>query len=368
MRYNTIEKMIKNSDFIALESRLKQCNNIEWNQVINECLNQRKIGKAKEYINIMIDTNQIMKSYTAKAIAGAMGALYDAKEFDLLDDYLENDFADAQSLDTEELKQEVLLELADVFFEKKELEKAKCYFKKYVHKMIQVEHNEYVENDTYYSFRSISAYTLRDLINNTITLSSPYEFNDPIDSLIYEAFRLKLQDEKRTIERDVLFKDALEQVRIRCFSTPKGDKEPYLQPLMWAHYADSHKGICIKYKLSHSFPKENKKCVGRFGKVRYSKESINIRKDKYEYEECFLTKQSEWEYENEVRLVYVDTDNTSNYISLDLDADSYVEAIYFGRKCSQLDISTIKTIFKDKNIDFGQMDFNPEKIFELRLS
>lgn len=368
MGFNRLEKLINENKFEELERLLnKSTDHFGWNYAIDECLKKGKRDNAKKYIDILVNATTISLTQRPKAIANAMGALYDAKEFSLLNDYLKLDLIDSLSLETKDLKHDVLLELAYVFTEKKDLERAKVYYRKYVYRMIQLENNEYVGNDIYYSFRGISSYTLKDLINNTITLSSPYTFNDPIDSLIYEAFHLKLKDKESMSDHDRLFKEALEQIRIRCFATPKDGKEPYFKTLMWAHYADSHKGICIKYRFSRSFPKEKDKCVGRFGIVKYPEKAVNVQKDKYEFKECFLTKQKEWEYENEARLIYVDTDNTSNFLSLELEPNvCSIEAVYFGRKCSETDIFTIMNILKGKDVTFWKMDFNPENIFEMK--
>ena len=78
-----------------------------------------------------------------------------------------------------------------------------------------------------------------------------------------------------------------------------------LNLLMWAHYANSHKGFCIGYKFED--------IINKFGinilPVIYSEEYSVIRSYKMfeDYDEFFLdewrSKSIEWSYEKEWRLV-----------------------------------------------------------------
>ncbi len=152
----------------------------------------------------------------------------------------------------------------------------------------------------------VDGYVLYAIRNNMITLTSPSLFNDPYDSLLYvnrdavraaqkeippqkiiefinarkngmdlgskhlnlicDSFR-KIPEEKiqeillsdeMTIDRNTselissITTNLQNKVRISCFS------ESFASPLMWAHYADSGKGICVEYdiqfdKMFHSF-------------------------------------------------------------------------------------------------------------------
>lgn len=69
-------------------------------------------------------------------------------------------------------------------------------------------------------------------------------------------------------------------------------------PLMWAHYSDNHKGICLGFKVSEDFAQE-----------------VNYRSDRKAYDEnkniswenfvklCIFSKFENWKYENEWRHV-----------------------------------------------------------------
>jgi hypothetical protein len=82
-------------------------------------------------------------------------------------------------------------------------------------------------------------------------------------------------------------------------------------PLMWGHYANNHKGICIKYEFEMNgvqnicFDKDETVDIL---KVNYSNEPIDIfsySTDKLENlkYEILTNKYSKWQYENEIRLI-----------------------------------------------------------------
>lgn len=253
---------------------------------------------------------------------------------------------------------------------------SKKYYDKYVHMLIDMEIPKLqVEEDYFFSFRSINMFSIEDIINNTISVSSPKTFNDPLDPPITLAAKHKFKDIK-TQKDQQFFLESLEKVRIRCFVPEKHPKtqkelEPYLNTLMWAHYANSHKGMCIKYKLSpSSLIKRTDKTTGILAAIKYPKDSFNIdSRDIFEFNECFLIKQAEWKYENEVRLIYFNADNSDFFQPISLDENNKIEAIYFGYKCPETDKKTIKKLFiHDPNIKFYQMTIDYDNIFRLKAT
>lgn len=250
---------------------------------------------------------------------------------------------------------------------------SKKYYDKYVHMLIDMEIlNLQIEEESYFSFRGINIYSIQEIINNTISVSSPKTFNDPLDPPITLAAKHIFKDIK-TQKDEQFFLESLEKVRIRCFVPAKDPKtkeeqEPYLNTLMWAHYANSHKGMCIKYKLSSTLIKKTDKTIGIFAAVEYPEGSFDINShDSFEFNECFLTKQSEWKYEKEVRLIYFNADNSDYFQPLNLDEDNRIEAIYFGYNCSETDKKTIKKLFThDSTIKFYQMKIDYSNIFRLK--
>ena len=252
---------------------------------------------------------------------------------------------------------------------------------------------------TCYSFRKCSTYLYQALIKEQINLSSPTTFNDPFDSPIIALL------DNTTDEISKLIKTAyLSCVKIACFVSNvmlpfernpknqigdivrdkqkrKGDVPEFQNELMWAHYADYHKGICIKYHFHNSLSKVHSKPnlpVRYFRDVEYKEDlSILNANNSISIRDAFFTKSRAWQYENELRLIQCDLNSNGNYDAIDV--PNSIEAIYFGVRCSQRDIETIMEIMKNrvyvdkletienkKPILFYKMEFDSNKFGSLK--
>lgn len=199
-----------------------------------------------------------------------------------------------------------------------------------------------------YSFRGFSEYSLADLSNNTISISRPKVMNDPFDTPILEW--VKHQQNSSTHSPYISpFAKSFDGYRIRSFSTPKGETKPIYNTLLWAHYADGHKGFCIEYDFSTEFRKR----MISFNQIKYG--NIDLNKDLFTIKDAFMTKSIDWKYENEVRLLSYDSNSESDYGTIPLDSESSISAIYFGIKCPTKRISIIKSLLKDTKTKFYKM-------------
>lgn len=223
----------------------------------------------------------------------------------------------------------------------------------------------------FYSYRSINTFTLKDLINKEITVVNPSKFNDPFDCLFYQLF-----DPQIPVSFDnKALKKSFEKVRIRSFVAeeslpPKSETRkihPAYDMLMWSHYANDHKGICVKYCLSPHFPKYKPDGYSQFFNEKYTADKVvDISNNTaMELKRGFMTKQKCWEHEQEIRLLYFDPECNSDFVSLPLGEESKVAAIYFGLYCSNEDIRMIKNIFKGQNVDFYQINKSLKDIYNL---
>lgn len=226
----------------------------------------------------------------------------------------------------------------------------------------------------FFSFRKFNEHTLSDLINNEITVCRSTAMNDPVDSLINiwikdDNFRNQCKDKKH-IEP---FAKSFDYFRIRSFCYDKeNENETVNNILMWSHYADEHRGFCIKYRLSEHFIKQEENPEHRhmyITKIHYAKdcEKINIQVHQINTKLGFATKSNDWEYENEARLIVYDPNNSQDYLGIGLDKDSTIEAIFFGYHCPESAITTIKNIFKnmykDKPVKFYKMNVNHKDVY-----
>lgn len=265
-------------------------------------------------------------------------------------------------------------------------------FKKDIYYLITLSsHTSY--NTTAFAFRKCTTFLYQALINEHLNLSSPTTFNDPFDCPIKEL--LNNGNEVSTLIRQA-YKDCL---KIACFTSnvklpyiknPNDwqneqiisdekkhikDKKEYLNELMWAHYADSHRGICIKYRFCNSISQlggENKNVVAYFKDVKYSNKAMSeySKKDSINLEDAFFLKGKKWEYENELRFLYYDLNNQSDYGTIEI--PNSIEAIYFGFKCSQKDKEAIQNIMQSREFIQKDMDGNissksPIQFYQMEL-
>ena len=232
-----------------------------------------------------------------------------------------------------------------------------------------------IEEEDYvylYSFRRFNKYSLADLINNEITVSPSKNMNDPFDSIINLWGTKELL--KKTCKEHKHIKNlskSFDYFRIRSFCN--GNTTRALKNiLMWSHYADNHRGYCIKYKLSKYFIKqdENDSFEHMFLKpIIYRKDKVDISEmTTINTDLAFATKHRSWKYENEVRLIVYNPNKEDAFYGIPLDKDSCIEAIYFGCRCEQKTINTIKNLFSksDTPPKFYQMKLDRTDVYHLK--
>ena len=204
-----------------------------------------------------------------------------------------------------------------------------------------------------YRYRSFSSFAVDDIVKNKITLSSIGEFNDIFDGAIHKCGSLKeienaaeakwkkidklrvdanLPDDlirredvvnsyiesrkKRMITESRLKFRELEYLGtyVCCFS------ENSRSTLMWAHYADSNKGICLEYDFNN-LPSEKKPILrNSIFPIAYTPNPIDVTDllsergsqiYKYPLDAAVLctalNKAAIWNYEQEWRIVWVAT-------------------------------------------------------------
>lgn len=140
---------------------------------------------------------------------------------------------------------------------------------------------------------------------------------------------------------------------------------------MWSHYADNHKGFCIRYKFSKGMIDHSNKDQYRhyfLKRINYNKvrNKINLVVSEIDYDQLFTIKSHEWKYENEVRLISYDPTYEKDYLQIKLVPDSQIDAIYFGYRCADLDIALIKKVAGDK-VKYYKMDIAPSNVYRLSI-
>lgn len=242
-------------------------------------------------------------------------------------------------------------------------EKAIIAFKKHLYYLLlQSSHISY--SPIAYKYRPYTEFLIKSLEDETIGLTSPSTFNDPFDCPIIELLN---NNEKVSGLIRQAYNDCL---KIACFSSntklpyydnekqelvqeekQKGSMHEYCNELMWAHYADSHKGVCIKYHFPNSLTqlaggKDGVICY--FKDVSYSSQDLHqySRKDSINLYDAFFLKGEKWMYENELRLLFFDINGRPGFHSIP--AKNCIESVYFGLKCPQEHKDKIREILKDR--------------------
>ena len=216
-----------------------------------------------------------------------------------------------------------------------------------------------------FCFRSIRPYLLSELAEDSIRVSSPVTFNDPFDCLIIASIRdRKSEWEKETKYGVHAYVEELQKIRVCCFAgwDSRNRTETYLNTLMWAHYAESHHGICVEYAVENGSPLLGKGIVtddtlGRLDKVLYKTTPINYDEEYLSYKDCFLVKDKSWSYENEYRMVYYDKNRKEDYYVVPLSQLGLrITRIYFGINCSSSNKNLVKELMKGKNVNFVELE------------
>jgi len=214
-----------------------------------------------------------------------------------------------------------------------------------------------------YSFRPINKYSISDLIKNEITIADPLTFNDPLDTPLFSLLECSRKNTKKNLEYDLKpMVEAYKRFKVRCFVKHKerSRKQPFENQLMWSHYADSHRGICIRYKFDTeiTIEDEKEKIFSIWYNVDYK---LEIKPDNPKSLKFLLaTKEKCWKYENEVRLVHFDPSCIVKYKPISI-KESKIEAIFFGCRCTDEDEQTIRKIFHEKtDVEFFKFKLDLE--------
>lgn len=229
-----------------------------------------------------------------------------------------------------------------------------------------------------YKFCSVDTFQ-KIVENEKLRLARADTFNDPHESnpflipLEWEALT-KIQNNSQEIVRNIAneaFVRICGSVYITCFC------RNYLQKrstLMWAHYANNHKGVCFEV----NFPKVNAENYHQHGvtpiNVTYVSslsDERNKRTPESEDLPLFIAtyKSDDWQYEQEVRIVVESTSfdktkfnevNDGKNIDLDFNIAS-ISKVIFGLRTSNEEINeTVKLFCRKGHLpDFFRIDINP---------
>lgn len=222
-------------------------------------------------------------------------------------------------------------------------------------------------NEKYNKLEIVSMISLLDVLrNNEISEESILQIQS-FNALIEDA------EEKLKLFRETEFKEAIakfqNQLTVTCLSASGWNNH-----LMWSHYTNSYKGICIEYDFS-----KMEECLGIIDNVSYKKErpkvkfrdlipgDINFVKDESEKTVCvfdknakadinkilphIFTKQDIWKYEEEWRIVNVENElDTHRFIKV-----PFIKSVTYGYNIDPICKYMLVNVCKEKNIDLYEI-------------
>jgi hypothetical protein len=232
------------------------------------------------------------------------------------------------------------------------------------------------------------------LTKNEFHFSIPDEFNDPFDSRFFSQFKgskaewEKYANNNFNEEDKIFFLNSLKEVNYKqseidmilryvtgyneypfivcCFSASRDNI------LMWSHYANQHKGICLGFRSTfingeyffemednvnkNLNPKNAKLC-----EVKYQRGKPNIynpvKKNYHSQDSFYLTKSGFWNYEQEYRILvnhkyFDDNQNRIRKRNFKFKKEILSEVI-FGVNTDSYEMGKIYKIIQEEYLDFG---------------
>ncbi len=223
-------------------------------------------------------------------------------------------------------------------------------------------------------YKIISVDTIDKLIGEqpTIKLSSVFNLNDPYEfkfnlnveplSLKHKELFLKSNPDSNTVDFKNWQDDAIEnddnwymeqQLRNHLAQsiTLCSFSEENSNSIMWSHYSNDHSGICVEYKPELLEFLEKLKGYFAFGKVNYTDKppTLNVFDEINSIiKKTMYNKQSEWKYENELRIVFLDPKNDTKFIPIERE---YIKSVYIGSRADSEIEGKVIALCKNTNID-----------------
>lgn len=252
----------------------------------------------------------------------------------------------------------------------------------------------------YYKYRPINEYSEKLLRKQKIFFSFGYEYIDPFDSKVKIDTSGNIEDILNVLESTSLPPDIKDSIRNKilnneitpekllftayevakktimssCFSSDS------LNVLMWSHYADSHKGICLgfanirneeypalKFDLGNvpGDPPTLENGVFPITKVNYDTNEIirwkPFQNDISVFMDAHTNKAKYWEYEKEHRIILAFKEYGTKILCFDR---RFLKEVYLGTRIEKADKLKYIEIIKDEYLKKGL----PVRVFQTLLS
>jgi len=168
-----------------------------------------------------------------------------------------------------------------------------------------------------------AAYALDDIAKQRIKISEIDQTNDPFELWCVSQPTRSLRDALRAYKKEMN-----EKFGLICFS------EDWVNPLLWSHYADKHRGICLGFEVDKRILR----------KITYVKErsALRLPLTNETADRVLWTKYWDWKYEEEWR----------SWLQL----DDREEGHYFYHFDSQPDLMQLRQVIVGPLCDTTEAD------------
>jgi len=182
-----------------------------------------------------------------------------------------------------------------------------------------------------YRYIPFSANALDNLITESVYLVSADQMNDVFEGAVFDAGCSK----EITTSRN---RKMQSEVYLKCFSLTNDNI------LMWSHYADANKGMCIGYDFNQADSRVKKHLFPvQYSDTRFQSNDLQALKA---HPFFYLRKSSEWGYEQECRLIYQKKDLPKGNQLLPLNC---ISEIQFGLRMPESLKKVVQAVVAEKN-------------------
>ena len=178
---------------------------------------------------------------------------------------------------------------------------------------------------------------LKILKQKQLKISLFDDLNDP-----FELLAISTGEKMSRILLKFMKKTLTKKHGLLCFSST------WQEPLMWAHYGDKHKGVCLGFEIADHLPQEVRYVPNRL-QQSFSGESIPFSPEAAKLvSESLFTKHNGWAYEKEWR-VFTDLEGPDRQgrFFMPFSEDLVLREVIVGERCA-MKIASVSNLL-DRN-------------------
>ena len=169
---------------------------------------------------------------------------------------------------------------------------------------------------SYFKFRAVNKHLVEALVNPSWYFSGPSQLNDPFDCQLNLERYLEKAASSVTGQAQLTLKAFIDNAGVQKWKRKLSSvgvcafSLDAMETLLWSHYADQHKGVCLLYRIPESFLLNRSNKIIGVDKVTYGDERImkyladGATMEVNEFIKMYLTTKSpSWQYEVEARII-----------------------------------------------------------------